>query len=93
MNPHESEGRYDAFISYASRRDYSTARRVESFLESFHKTPTPQGIALRRLQMCRDGSDFKLPKGEDQSRLGAEGTVWPIIEAEISKAPRICESR
>jgi hypothetical protein len=43
MDTHNADNRYDAFISYASRRDYLTARRIESFLEAFHKTPTPRG--------------------------------------------------
>ena len=52
--------KYDAFVS-SSTTDYNNARRIEAFLEAFHKTPAPAGITIRQLQIYRDGSDFRLP--------------------------------
>lgn len=52
---------YDVFISYATDADYALARNVESFLETFHRLPNPDGVPLKALRVCRDGSDFHVP--------------------------------
>lgn len=54
------EAQYDLFISYSTKPDYALSRKVESFLESFHRLKTPEGIKLKPLSVCRDGSDFSL---------------------------------
>ena len=77
---------YDAFISYSSRTDYSRARKVEGFLESFHRTPAPSGSIIRRLQICRDGSDFKLPVTRGAVPLKQNDPVWEIIRSELAKS-------
>jgi WD40 repeat protein len=51
---------YDLFISYSTDPDYQLSRRIESFLESFHKIKFPEGVKLKSLAVCRDGSDFSL---------------------------------
>lgn len=51
---------FDAFLSYATDPDYRLSQRVESFLESFHRIKTPANVQLKPLQICRDGSDFRL---------------------------------
>ena len=33
---------FELFISYATNPDYSLARKLESFLETFHNLPTPE---------------------------------------------------
>ncbi len=48
--------RFAAFLCYASASDKTFARELEAFLESFH-TFAEQ---LPELQICRDGSDFRL---------------------------------
>ena len=68
---------YDAFVSYRSRTDYSRARWIESFLEGFHTTAERPGKSIRALQICRDGSDFRLPAKRDQEDAAED--VWPII--------------
>jgi WD40 repeat protein len=77
--------RYDGFLSYATASDYQTARQVESFLESFHKLAPPAGAVIRQLQICRDGSDFKLPEAS-----GGEGAdedpIWQIILSQLQRA-------
>ncbi|HEY0375640.1 MAG TPA: TIR domain-containing protein [Pyrinomonadaceae bacterium] len=77
---------YDAFISYSSRYDYNRARKVESFLESFHRIHAPAGSTIRRLQICRDGSDFKLPVNRGAVPLEQDDPVWDIIRAELVKS-------
>jgi WD40 repeat protein len=49
---------FDVFISYATNPDYSLARKLESFLETFNSLPTPENLSLTPLRICVDGSDF-----------------------------------
>ena len=84
--PSSSEFQYDAFISYSSRVDYSRARKIESFLESFHRLPVPPGSPIRPLQICRDGSDFKLPVRRGSTPLDQDDPVWNIIQNELSNS-------
>jgi WD40 repeat protein len=75
---------YDGFLSYATTSDYENGRRVEAFLESFHKLTPPEGAAIGRLQICRDGSDFRLPKvarGPSDS-----DPIWAIIVSQLESA-------
>ena len=53
---------YDIFISYSMDPDYPLSRRIENFLESFHKLDVPNDIKLKPLVVCRDSSDFSLHK-------------------------------
>lgn len=50
--------RFHLFISYTTDPDFSFARRLESFLETFHRLSSPAGLSLKQLRVCRDGSDF-----------------------------------
>jgi len=77
---------YDAFISYSTRTDYNRARKIEAFLESFHRTPAPAGVTLRRLQICRDGSDFTLPVRRGAVPLEQSDPVWSIIGPALRKS-------
>lgn len=54
---------FDVFISYATDPDYGLARQLESFLETFHRLPTPEKLTLQPLRVCVDGSDFKAVRG------------------------------
>jgi WD40 repeat protein len=74
---------YDGFLSYSSRSDYQTARRLESFLESFHKAASRSAI-IRPLQICRDGSDFRIP-GRRIPDI-AEDAVMEIVSKELVKS-------
>ncbi len=53
---------FDLFISYSMDPDYQLSRRVENFLEGFHKVKLSSDVQLKPLQVCRDGSDFSLHK-------------------------------
>ncbi|MEO5999699.1 MAG: TIR domain-containing protein [Chitinophagaceae bacterium] len=55
-----SETTFDLFISYSNDPDYQLSRKIEAFLESFHKLKTPKDVILKVLLACRDGSDFSL---------------------------------
>lgn len=50
--------KFDAFLSYTTQGDYHLARKVEAFLESFHKS-FDKNNSFRALRICRDGSDFR----------------------------------
>lgn len=76
---------YDGFLSYSAASDYQTARRVEAFLEAFHKLAPPAGAAIRQLHVCRDGSDFKLPK-LTRRESADEDPIWEIIVSQLIKA-------
>jgi len=83
--PADAGFQYDAFLSYSTSADYNQARKVEAFLESFHKSLGPAGVSLRPMQICRDGSDFKLPANR-QPASGDDDPIWDIIVGELSKA-------
>jgi WD40 repeat protein len=69
---------YDAFLSYTTRSDYRAARKVESFLEGFRSSAGATASSnIRKLEICRDGSDFRLPAVRNQSD---EEPVWSIIQ-------------
>lgn len=53
---------YDAFLSYSTDPDYHLARDLESFLETFHELPRTADMGVRPLRVCRDGSDFRVPR-------------------------------
>jgi WD40 repeat protein len=59
---HERTFDYDAFISYSTASDYELVRTTESFLERIHQLKTPEPLNLKKLEICLDGSDFKLPR-------------------------------
>ena len=54
---------FDAFFSHASVRDGRLVRRVERYLEGFHRHWLLRGLGLRPLQICVDGSDFRAHSG------------------------------
>jgi WD40 repeat protein len=75
---------YDGFLSYSTASDYQSGRRVEAFLESFHKLKPPTGAVIGRLQICRDGSDFRLPKVTRE--LSDSDPIWAIIRSQLENA-------
>jgi WD40 repeat protein len=78
---------YDAFLSYRSKTDYSRARWIESFLEGFHRSVGKSRKSIRPLQICRDGSDFRMPTKRELEETG-EG-VWPIVRHELEKCEHL----
>jgi WD40 repeat protein len=75
---------YDAFLSYRSQSDYRNARWLETFLEGMHQMPAPGGVPIRPLSICRDGSDFRLPRRVDVADGNAR--VWEIIRQELERS-------
>lgn len=78
---------YQAFISYSTTTDYQSARKVEAFLEGLHQMLPRDTAELPQLQICRDGSDFRLP-GKKSSSTGPseEDAVWQIILSQLTQA-------
>lgn len=84
---------YDAFLSYRSGTDYDRARKIETFLEAFHKSAGSRSVAIRPLQICRDGSDFTLPRRRnveptvaDAKAKEVDDPIWEIIQPELSRS-------
>jgi WD40 repeat protein len=75
---------YDAFLSYSSRSDYQAARRIESFLESFHRR-VARVAGVRPLEICRDGSDFRLPRNRTGDVHG-DDAILQILGQELAKS-------
>lgn len=69
---------FDAFCSYSTAADYSLVRKVESFLESFHKLTSLEKEHLRPLRVCVDGSDFRL--------RAEEGEIPEILQDNLSRS-------
>jgi len=78
---------FDAFLSYSTRGNYLLCRRIEAFLEGFHRRVDEGGRSLRPLQVCRDGSDFRQwltgPTGQ------ASDFVWQRIESALRRCRRL----
>jgi WD40 repeat protein len=53
---------YDAFASYATDPDRDLVRKLEAFIEGFHRRPTLSEAMRRPLELCVDGRDFRIPK-------------------------------
>jgi WD40 repeat protein len=60
MSEEQPQFAYDAFASYASDPDLAVVRDVERFLESFHQNPLIPERYRKNLELCVDGSDFKV---------------------------------
>jgi hypothetical protein len=67
---HDGNFKHHLFVSYRREPDRPLAKRIESFLEGFHKTLPPpdtgtktvlSGRRFEPLQVCLDGSDFSMP--------------------------------
>ena len=55
---------FDVFLSYARNPDRQTSKYVEHFLETFHrKVPASPNVKLEPLSVCRDSTDFSMPRG------------------------------
>ena len=76
--------KFEVFISYSTNPDYSLARNLESFLETFNKLPTPENLSLTRLRICVDGSDFQAAK-----RSGKGGEVASTIDNYLAKSKEL----
>ena len=71
---------FDAFFSYASRADAALVRRVERYLEAFHRHPLYGGSKLDPLRICVDGSDLRIRS------TGRLMTVEEALVAHLSQA-------
>jgi WD40 repeat protein len=81
---------YDAFVSYATTPDYAIARRLESFLESFHKLENPGLLDLRPLKICVDGSDFKtIPEVDSNGANPSTGGISELLVNYLSRSRRL----
>ncbi len=74
---------FEVFISY-STDDYSLARNIESFLETFNNLPTPENLSLTPLRICVDGSDFQAAK-----RSGKGREVGSTIDDYLAKSKEL----
>jgi hypothetical protein len=71
---------YRAFLSYSTEPDYQLARYVEVYLESFHLRPGIRRLQLDKLEICFDGSDFRLPEKRSASAQPGEAMVRILDE-------------
>lgn len=77
---------FHAFLSYSTRGDYRSSRRIEAFLESFHSVVGRSGVELPAIRVCRDGSDFRqvIPL-----RSGSDDTIWRRIQSSLAASRRL----
>jgi len=66
---------YDAFASHATDPDSAVVRDVERFLESLHANPLIPREYRLKLELCVDGSDFKIAR----RRPGASDAIREIL--------------
>lgn len=83
MPEEETAYKCDLFVSYSTDPDYRLVRKLESFLESFHKIRTPGTVTLRRLQICVDGSDFSLTRAEKAEKQA--GSIPDVLEHHLQQ--------
>src|SRR5688572_12436121 len=77
---------YDAFLSYASRPDRALARRLETWLETWHEA-MPEEQRRPALKICRDGSDFKL--SERHARRAGETEVQATLRTYLCRSTHL----
>lgn len=82
---------FDIFISYSTGSDYKVARKLEAFIEAFHRTRTGKEAKLRPLQACLDGSDFKLSADEQSVKSGEDGKYSARVPEVIERHLAQCE--
>ena len=80
----DDDYKFEVFISYSTNPDYSTARKIESFLETFNKLPTPEHLTLTPIRVCVDGSDFQAAK-----KGGKGGEVASTIDNYLAKSKEL----
>lgn len=66
---------FDVFLSYSTDPDFKLSRKLEAFLEDFHRLPSPKDINLKELRVCRDGSNFSLQRDAESLRSGEKTIV------------------
>lgn len=80
---------YDAFASYATDPDRDLIRDVESFLESLHRNNLVEPAYRRKLELCVDGSDFKLPgKSKAQYSQVVDDPVFDLVVEYMKRSRR-----
>jgi hypothetical protein len=67
--PLPSHRPFRAFASYSTDPDGKLVRHVESFLESLDRNALVREEMRRPIELCVDGSDFKLPRTSDRAAL------------------------
>jgi hypothetical protein len=77
---------YSAFLSYATDPDKDLARDVETFLENLNKNKLIESQYRRTLQVCLDGSDFKLPPVPKEAN---EASIQKLVAAHLEQADYI----
>src|SRR5689334_2351133 len=82
--PDSDDYKFEVFISYSTNPDYALARKIESFLETFNKLPTPENLTLTPLRVCVDGSDFQAAKRSDKG-----GEVGSTIDTYLAKSKEL----
>jgi hypothetical protein len=78
---------FDAFISYANNVDYVHARSLEAFLESVHRTVADS--RFRQLQICRDGSDFRIPRRDISQEAKMPDDIWHIVQEHLEQCEKM----
>jgi MTH538 TIR-like domain (DUF1863) len=87
---------YRGFLSYSTEPDYELARTVESYIESFHLRAGIRRFHLERLEICRDGSDFRLPHQRGEKPLAPGSGIRAILDGYLDQSMYLmvlCSSR
>ncbi|MEJ2171109.1 MAG: TIR domain-containing protein, partial [Desulfobacterales bacterium] len=83
----DEKKQFDIFISYSTDPDYSLAREIKLFLETFHELPTPENIELRPIKVCMDGSDFRRSVPSSTGVMASE--IEPVVEHYLRRTARL----
>jgi len=73
---------FDAFLSYATNPDGKLARKLELFLESFHKQLASRDrkqLGVQPLNICRDATDFSV-KRQLSKELKNSPRPWTLTD-------------
>jgi WD40 repeat protein len=79
---------YDAFACYSTDPDGEMVREIEAFLESLHRNSLIDRRLRRKMELCVDGSDFKLPSKQKSAAPGADDPVFDLIVEYLKRARR-----
>lgn len=93
MEDYKDTHAFDIFLSYSTESDYRLARRLESFIERFHRSRTAKDKKLGELSACLDGSDFVLsPRDRSKAQREAPDAVVfvpEVVEQHLAKSRQL----
>ena len=87
MNPEASPTfAYDGFASYATDPDRAVVRDIEILVEGLHQNKLVPPPYRKSLELCVDGSDFRLPLRQKRADGSTQSGIREIVIAYLAQS-------